>query len=315
MFSLRIRGTKVKFFTPWYFEFLFEYFFQFAVDYLAKILLVDTLHFKYSTYRFASSQPNVGSVVYSAPESEQVISPTETDVLTDLPNGNHFEMRPTNHSPAFTFESQTDSGFETGSQVRLIRQGSSVTTSCMTHRERTGYAMEQFAACMTKKIKKENETQTQHAEWKVIASVLDRLFFFIYLALIVLSLAFLFPWPVWLAHTQLHLYAYIRTQSHNPFFMYTFFHESLPGLLFMNSVSNRTYHKPSSILKLSVRCIFGKEKEGTDPGFLRQGRQPQGGAKYYLATFSRKMHENEECLMERRTSVPAPLPLVHRWRK
>ena len=121
--------------------------FQFAVDYLARILFVDTLHFKYSTYRFSPSQPNMGSVVYSAPEPEQVISPTEADVLTDLPNGNHFELRPTNHSPAFTFESQTDSGFETGSQVRLIRQGSSVTTSCMmTHnRERTGIALEQFA--------------------------------------------------------------------------------------------------------------------------------------------------------------------------
>ena len=108
---------------------------------------MDTLHFKYSTYRFSPSQPNMGSVVYSAPEPEQVISPTEADVLTDLPNGNHFELRPTNHSPAFTFESQTDSGFETGSQVRLIRQGSSVTTSCMmTHnRERTGIALEQFA--------------------------------------------------------------------------------------------------------------------------------------------------------------------------
>ena len=102
--------------------------------------------------------------MYSAPESEQVISPMEMDVLTNLPNGNHFEMRPTNHSPAFTFESQTDLGFETGSQVRLICQGSSITMSCMTHRERTGYTMEQFAASMTKKIKKENEMQMQHAE-------------------------------------------------------------------------------------------------------------------------------------------------------
>ena len=197
---------------------LFLYLFQFAVDYLARILLVDTLHFKYTTYRFSPSQPNMGSVVYSAPEPEQVISPTETDVLTDLPNGNHFELRPTNHSPAFTFESQTDSGFETGSQVRLIRQGSSVTTSCMlTHnRERSGIALEQFAASMSKKIQKEAETQTQHAEWKVVASVLDRLFFVTYLVLIVLSLAFLFPWPMWMLHTQLHLH--MHTRIHTQYF-------------------------------------------------------------------------------------------------
>ena len=63
---------------------------------------------------------------------------------------------------------------------------------------------------MSKKIRNEAETQTQHAEWKVVASVLDRLFFVTYLALIVLSLAFLFPWPVW---TQLHLHAYILTRT------------------------------------------------------------------------------------------------------
>ena len=50
---------------------LFLYLFQFAVDYLARILFVDTLHFKYSTYRFSPSQPNMGSVVYSARNRNQ----------------------------------------------------------------------------------------------------------------------------------------------------------------------------------------------------------------------------------------------------
>ena len=168
--------------------------FQATVDYLAKMLLVDAAQFKYNTYRLCSHQQS--TVVYSAPESEQVIPPSDADVLTDLPNGNHFELRPTNHASAFTFDNQSDSGFESGSQVRLIRQGSSVTQCMTSSRDKAGQAMENFAASMTRKIRNENEKQTTTAEWKVVASVLDRLFFVTYLVLIVVSLIWLFPWPV-----------------------------------------------------------------------------------------------------------------------
>ena len=163
------------------------------VDYLARILWVNTVQFKYNTYRLCSQQQS--SVVYSAPESEQVASPSDADVLTELSNGNHFELRPTSRSSAFTFDNQSESAFDSGSQVRLIRQGSSV-TSCVTSRDKAGQAMERFAASMTKKIKHENEKQTTQAEWKVVANVLDRLFFVTYLVLIIVSLSCLFPWPV-----------------------------------------------------------------------------------------------------------------------
>ena len=57
-------------------------------------------------------------------------------------------------------------------------------------------------------------------------------------------------------------------------------------------------------------------KTVADPGFPRGGgANPKGAPTYYLANFSRKLHENEEILGQRGASPPldSPLEKVSTW--
>ncbi len=118
---------------------------------------------------------NFGSSFQDAPE-----------LPNELSDGNTLEMNASLQANPLTVESQPNGNpGDENPRVRLLQRNSNA----------SGFAVEQIASVVTKKLRRDRELQKRRSEWKVIATVLDRFFFATWLLLLVISFACLFPRP------------------------------------------------------------------------------------------------------------------------
>ena len=140
---------------------------------------------------------------------EQNHSAEIDNTLSDLPNGDHIEMWSTANTntntntstkkPAFTIDrpSMDNSSYPTrdNSNVRYLPMGYSNMAATEHSPQSHMKAIEHYALSMNRKLKKERNQQLLEAEWTIVARVLDRFFFALYLVLIITSLCIFFPKP------------------------------------------------------------------------------------------------------------------------
>ncbi len=143
---------------------------------------------------------------------EQNHSAEIDNTLSDLPNGDHIEMWstaasnqsemksiPNTNKPAFTIDrpSRDNSSYPTrdNTNVRYLPMGYNNMAATEHSSQSNLKAIEHYALSMNRKLKKERNQQLLDAEWTIVARVLDRFFFALYLVLIITSLCIFFPKP------------------------------------------------------------------------------------------------------------------------